>query len=88
MRKFLLVLLLAGCGPNKDVVKINDDTYSLGGQDRWSTSGSQVKKKLYEDAAAFCASSEKKLQLLGDKSVDYALGNNNGFGAEIQFRCK
>ena len=88
MRKFFLALLLAGCGPNKDIVKVNDDTYVLGGQDRWATSGAQVKAKLYPDAEAFCAASGKKLELLGDKSVDYALGNNNGFGAQIQFRCK
>jgi hypothetical protein len=88
MRKFLLVLLLAGCGPNKDIVKVNDDTYMLGSQDRWAASGSQIKAKLYEDAAAFCASSGKKLQALGDKSVDYALGKNEGYGAQIQFRCK
>jgi len=88
MRKFLLVLLLAGCGPNKDVVKMNDDTYMLGSQERLAASGSAVKKNLIVEAEAFCASSGKKLQMLGDKSVEFALGNNNGFGAQIQFRCR
>jgi hypothetical protein len=88
MKKILFALLLAGCGPNKDVVKINDDTYMLGSEERLATSGSQVKKNLIVDAEAFCAHSGKKLQLLGDKSVEFALGNNNGFGAQVQFRCK
>jgi len=88
MRKLLLVLLLAGCGPNKDIVKVNDDTYSLGAQDRWAASASQIKSKLYEDASAFCASSGKKLEALGNKSVEYALGRNEGYGAQVQFRCK
>lgn len=87
MKKLLFALLLAGCGTNKDIVKINDDTYSLGSETRYGTAGS-LKAQLQADADTFCKSSGKKLQLLGDKTLEYDLGKNNGFVAQIQFRCK
>ena len=86
MKKLLFLLLLAGCGTNKDIVKIDDDTYALGSESRYASAGS-VKAQLHSDANAFCAASGKKLQLLGDKTVEYANGNS-GVGAQIQFRCK
>jgi len=87
MKKLLLALLLAGCGTNKDIVRINDDTYSLGSESRYGTTGS-LRAQLQSDANSYCDAAGKKLQLLGDKTVEYPLGGNNGVGVQIQFRCR
>ena len=92
MKRLLVISLVAGlfsgCGGNTTgIVKINDDTYMLGAQDYWETSGSQVKAKLYAEASAFCAKSGKQVQQVTDSSVDHAVARTSA-GAEIQFRCK
>jgi hypothetical protein len=76
---------LFGCAANTGVVKISDDTYLLGKQGGWETSGSVVKVGLYKEANQFCSDQGKKFVQTSAQSEDQGPGKHAT--AEIQFKC-
>lgn len=82
----LAVITVSGCAANTGIVKISDDTYMLGKQGGWESSGSAVKVELYKEANQFCAEMGKKFVQTSAQSDDQGLGKHAT--AEIQFKCQ
>ena len=81
----IAVLVISGCAANTGVVKIGDDTYLLGKQGGWESSGSAVKVGLYKEANQFCSDIGKKFVQTSAQSDDQGPGKHAT--AEIQFKC-
>ena len=79
------VAIICGCAANTGIVKISDDTYMLGKQGGWESSGSAVKISLYQEANKFCADKGKKFVQTTAQSDD--MGPGKHATAEIQFKC-
>ncbi len=89
MRMFLVsftLLNLIGCAANTGIVKITDDTYMIGKQGGWESSGSAVKVGLYKEGNQFCANMGKKFIPVSGQSDDQGPGKHAT--AEIQFKCQ
>ena len=82
----LTAIAIAGCAANTGIVKISDDTYMLGKQGGWESSGSVVKADLYKEANKFCAGMGKKFLQTSSQSDDQGPGKHAT--AEIQFKCQ
>ncbi|OAM51819.1 hypothetical protein A7981_10175 [Methylovorus sp. MM2] len=79
-------LTITGCAANTGIVKISDDTYMIGKQGGWESSGSVVKVELYKEGNQFCSNIGKKFVPLSSQSDDQGLGKHAT--AEIQFKCQ
>lgn len=77
---------LVGCAANTGIVKISDDTYMYGKQDRWSASGATIKVGMYKEANEFCSKMGKKFVQVTNSSTDQDFSNFSS--AEIQFKCE
>lgn len=82
----LLAATLVGCAVNTGIVKISDDTYMIGKQGGWESSGSAVKVSLYKEAGLFCSTKGKRFVQTGAQSDDQSFGKHAT--AEIQFKCE
>lgn len=78
--------IVAGCAANTGIVKISDDTYMIGKQGGWESSGSVVKVGLYKEGNQFCANMGKKFVQVSGQSDDAGPGKHAT--AEIQFKCQ
>lgn len=88
MRCALAVLVLAGCaGVTHQIVPAGGDSFMIAshGTMGWS-SGSAQKAKALEEAAAYCRTIGKPLEVVTSSQTE------GGFGriasAEVQFRCQ
>lgn len=81
----IAALVISGCAANTGVVKIGDDTYLLGKQGGWESSGSAVKVGIYKEANEFCSKMGKKFVQTSAQSDDQGPGKHAT--AEIQFKC-
>ena len=79
-------IIIAGCAQDTGIVKISEDTYLLGKQGGWQSSGSVLKVGLYREANQFCANMGKKFIQVSDQSDDQGPGKHAT--AEIQFKCQ
>lgn len=87
MKKCLLVLALSGCAvTNTGIVKIADETYMVGEQDKFESFGTVLKARLYRQANEFCSEKGRKVQLVNDRADDQI--GNRAASAEVQFRCQ
>ena len=82
----LAAITVAGCAANTGIVKISEDTYLLGKQGGWESSGSAVKVELYKEANQFCTTMGKKFIQTSAQSDDQGPGKHAT--AEIQFKCQ
>ncbi len=82
----LVAVIVAGCAANTGIVKISDDTYMIGKQGGWESSGSAVKVELYKEGNQFCANMGKKFVQVSSQSDDQGPGKHAT--AEIQFKCQ
>jgi hypothetical protein len=91
MKKFSVLLLLgvstvlAGCAADTGIVRVGRDTYMMGRQGGWESSGSKVRAGLYKDASLFCEKAGKNLVPVSGYSDDASHGKHAT--AEIHFRC-
>ena len=79
-------VVVVGCAANTGIVKITDDTYMIGKQGGWESSGSAVKVELYKEGNQFCANMGKKFVQVSGQSDDQGPGKHAT--AEIQFKCQ
>lgn len=79
-------ITVAGCAANTGIVKISDDTYLLGKQGGWESSGSVLKAELYKEANQFCSNMGKTFVQTSAQSDDQGPGKHAT--AEIQFKCQ
>ena len=79
-------IVISGCAQNTGIVKISEDTYLLGKQGGWQSSGSVLKVGLYREANQYCANMGKKFIQVSDQSDDQGPGKHAT--AEIQFKCQ
>ena len=82
----LVAVTIVGCAANTGVVKITDDTYMIGKQGGWESSGAVVKVELYKEGNQFCANMGKKFIPVSSQSDDQGPGKHAT--AEIQFKCQ
>ncbi len=91
MKKILIlcgVLALGGCA-STGVMEIGSNRYLISDTSSTTWSGGQVYKDILQEAAKFCASQGKKVEVLNSSVRD----RSHGFGitkagADIEFTCK
>lgn len=86
MRRFAPVaaLTLASCA-SSGVVPTGQGAYMVSTSQWGFTSASVHKARLMQDAAAFCQSHGKQMEVTGTSQNELGLGKIPG--AEVQFRC-
>ncbi|MEM5276699.1 hypothetical protein VSR17_16865 [Cupriavidus taiwanensis] len=89
MRKYVglvIAVALTGCATSTGIVATGKDTYMLGDQGgMFDYTGSQVKAKLYGEAAKFCASKGMGMSPLASSGQDSSMLQYAS--AEVQFQC-
>lgn len=91
MKKFSVLSLvvsavLAGCAADTGIIRVGRDTYMMGRQGGWESSGSKVRAGLYKDANLFCEKEGKNLVLVSGYSDDAS--HSKHATAEIHFKCE
>jgi len=83
---FTPLLLLMACAANTGVIAIGDETYSISHRDNGPMASlGALKAAAYKDAAAFCATKNKTVQVTRSNDVPRSLGQFPE--TEVQFRC-
>lgn len=83
----LCAFYLFGCAATGTggVVEIAPNTYMIGGQDYFESSGSVMKVKYFKQATGYCASKGLTMQPLNSTGQDSS--KYQSAAAEVQFRC-
>lgn len=80
------IIVLSGCAASTGVVPIGSDTYSVSHRDNSPTSSlGALKAAAYKDAAAFCATKNRELQVLRSTDIPRSFGQFPE--TEVQFSC-
>lgn len=81
-----VVFVSVGCATTTTgIVKISEDTYMLGKQNKMVHSASEVKVEIYKEANAFCEKDGKKFTQISSTGNDSGI---NWSSAEVQFKCE
>lgn len=77
----------AGCATGTDgAVQIGPDLYMIGGQGKFTDfSGSAVKARFFQEAAAFCQKKDRIMMPVNSTGQDSGMATYAS--AEVQFRC-
>ena len=82
----IATLLLVGCASSTGVIPIGKETYSISRTDNGpAASLGEMKASAYKEAAAFCGTKGKQLQVLLSNDVPRSFGQFPQ--TEIQFTC-
>lgn len=80
-------LLFAGCASTTGVIPIGKETYSISRTDNSPASSlGEMKASAYKEAAAFCGTQDKQLEVLRSNDVPRAFGQFPQ--TEVQFTCR